>query len=72
MAKQRELVPLSRVGAAPGGYKCSKCERVFSPYGNLAEADLLKVRAEFKSHNCREDSSQAALRVVREATEGNQ
>jgi len=66
---KRELVPLNTAGAAPWGYKCSKCGRVFSPHGNLSDADLLKIRAEFEAHNCREDASQAAARIVREATE---
>jgi hypothetical protein len=69
MAKQRQLVPLNKVGAAPFGYKCDQCSRVFR-VGNLNDEETQrKIRAEFEAHNCKEDASQAAARIVREATE---
>ena len=72
MKKQRELVPLNTVGAAPWGYKCSQCGKVFSPRNGLTEAESNKVRAEFDAHDCRQDTSQAAARIERESTEGKQ
>lgn len=71
MAQKRQLVPLNKVGAAPFGYKCDHCGRVFRA-GDLSDKETqLKVRADFDAHNCREDASQAAARIVREATEDN-
>ena len=52
---------------------CSSCGRMFLGKPNAGERTddvLLRVRAEFDAHNCREDASQAAFRTVREATEG--
>ena len=68
---QRRLIPLNRVGAAPFGYKCDHCARVFPVPGGLLsnEEKVTKVRAEFEAHNCKEDASQAAARIVKEATE---
>src|ERR1700722_7962928 len=52
--------------------RCSICHRPFSakpnPGGRTDDA-LLRIRAEFEAHNCHEDASQAAARIVREATD---
>jgi hypothetical protein len=51
---------------------CSSCRRVFLGKPNPGESIddvLVLVRAEFEAHKCREDASQAAARIVREATE---
>ncbi len=58
----------------PAMARCSACKRVFvaKPQGNERTDDLLlKIRAEFDAHNCNEDASQAAARVVKEATENH-
>jgi hypothetical protein len=40
------------------------------PGGRVSDEEkIAKVRADFEAHNCREDVSQAAARIVREATE---
>jgi hypothetical protein len=71
MTQKRQLVPLNRVGAAPFGYRCDHCGRVFPvPGGELSnEEKVARVRAEFEAHNCHKDASQAAARIVRQATE---
>ena len=52
--------------------RCSFCDRPFiGKYGpgERTDAVLLRMRADFEAHNCKEDASQAAARIVREATE---
>ena len=52
MAKPRQLVPIARVGAAPFGYRCDRCGRVFPvSSGQLPEEEKIKtVRADFEAH----------------------
>ena len=55
-----------------GAYECSVCEKRFQP----DETDLGKLSREFAvheraQHRKREDVSQAAARIVRQATEGS-
>jgi len=56
----------------PLSARCSDCRRVFiaEPRSKDRIDDLiLQVRYAFDHHNCRENASQAAARIVREATE---
>lgn len=59
MAKQERLLRIPRDQRVPG--ECTACGHKFK------DPDMLK---KFREHNCNEDASQAAVRVVREATEG--
>jgi hypothetical protein len=56
------LIPLTDTTA-----RCSACKRVFAAKIDDATSDL---RQQFEDHNCTpsEDASQAAARIVREAT----
>jgi hypothetical protein len=58
MAKNERLLRVPRDPKLPG--ECTACGHKFT------EPEMLK---KFREHNCHEDSSQAALRVVRESTE---
>ena len=52
--------------------RCSVCKRVFIAKPKDGERDddaVLRMRADFDVHSCREDASQSAARIVREATE---
>jgi hypothetical protein len=71
MPKNRTLVKLAGVGGVSIAYRCSQCSRVFPVSGGpLADQQKAeKAQAEFNKHNCHEDASQAAARIVREATE---
>jgi hypothetical protein len=70
MAKNRVLLKHAMVGAMPVAYRCSECGHIFPvPGGALTDQQKAeKVQAAFDSHNCHEDASQAAARIVREAT----
>jgi hypothetical protein len=52
--------------------RCEKCQRPFGPFADAAQnpsaANKLLVN-EFNKHDCDEDASQAAARIVREATQ---
>jgi hypothetical protein len=68
----RELKFAKMVTNAPISARCSVCQRVFiaKPGASDRTDDLaLRIRAEFDQHNCDEDASQAAARIVRGATE---
>lgn len=56
--KARAILRVSRDPKVPG--ECTACGQKF------ADPDMLK---KFREHNCHEDASQAAARIVREATE---
>ncbi len=58
MAKKERLLRVPRDPKEPG--ECIACGHKFT------EPDMLN---KFRTHKCREDASQAAVRVVREATE---
>jgi len=58
MEKQERLLRVPRDPKLPG--ECTACGHKFT------EPDMLK---KFREHKCREDASQAAARIVREATE---
>ena len=75
--KKATLVITKHVGSIPIQGKCSSCPEVkFSTEGKIGTAveHLNALNEEFKLHfvdvHMREDASQAAARVVREATEG--
>jgi hypothetical protein len=71
--KKRELLLVRRKGGLIG--RCSSCKRLFMPSPELRGGDLRheaqeqQLRADFEAHKCDEDASQAAARIVREATE---
>ena len=74
--KKPTLVITKRVGSTPIKGKCSSCPEVeFSTEGKIGTAaeHMNALREEFKLHfadvHMREDASQAAARIVREATE---
>jgi hypothetical protein len=49
---------------------CSLCKRKFvgrQRSGETTDDVILRVRAEFNQHDCREDARQAAARILREA-----
>lgn len=75
--KKPTLLITKHVGSIPIQGKCSSCPEVkFSTEGKIGTAveHLNALNEEFKLHfvdvHMREDASQAAARVVREATEG--
>ena len=52
--------------------RCSICKRPFRDTpkaGERADTLALRMRLQFEAHDCDEDASQAAARIVREATE---
>jgi hypothetical protein len=71
-ARKRNLVILKvEHGTAMGG-RCSVCHRPFEvELGNSGAVSQAKANlwALFEQHACDEDFSQAALRVVRQATD---
>lgn len=73
MKSRRRRLILSKVEyGAPVGGRCSVCHRPFEvALGNSDSLDSAHQRLAdlFDAHTCDEDSSLAALRVVREATE---
>jgi hypothetical protein len=56
--KKERLLRVPRTGPA----ECNECGQKFT--GTYDE-----VLSKFRQHNCHEDASQAAARIVREATE---
>jgi hypothetical protein len=53
--------------------RCGRCRRVFfssSKEEDFAGERALDIQVQFDKHDCYEDASQAAARIVREATEG--
>jgi hypothetical protein len=74
MAKEPRYLQFSTlILGQPVTARCSHCDRLFleKPKHDRERTDemLLRLRAEFDQHNCNEDASQAAARIVREATE---
>ena len=76
--KKPTLVITKRAGSIPIKGKCSSCPEVeFSTEGKIGTAaeHMNALREEFKLHfadvHMREDASQAAARIVREATENH-
>jgi hypothetical protein len=60
MSKPERLLRVPRDPKVPG--ECTACGQKFP------QSDMLK---KFREHNCYEDESQAAARIVREATENH-
>jgi hypothetical protein len=60
MANKERLLRVSRDPKLPG--ECIACGHQFT------EPNMLQ---KFREHNCKEDASQAAARIVKEATEGH-
>ena len=72
MKTERSLQFANMVTGEPPSARCSDCHRVFiaKPRSKDRIDDLiLQIRYAFDQHNCREDASQAAARIVIEATE---
>ena len=76
--KKPTLVIPKRAGSIPIKGKCSSCPEVeFSTEGKIGTAaeHMNALREEFKLHfadvHMREDASQAAARIVRQATENH-
>jgi hypothetical protein len=72
-ALKRELVDLSYVHGIPAFGRCGKCGRPFeTPSDAMANPKKATedFHAAFAAHKCDQDASQAAARIVREATEG--
>jgi len=57
--KNERLLNVPRTGMA----ECNAC-------GHKFRGTQKEILEQFRQHNCDEDTSQAALRVVRESTEG--
>jgi hypothetical protein len=72
--KKPTLIVMNKLGAAPIAWKCSLCDQRFMiPEGNMpTQTKAALIDAEFSKHvrekHPREDFSQAAVRIVREAT----
>ena len=76
--KKPTLVITKRAGSIPIKGKCSSCPEVeFSTEGKIGTGaeHMNALREEFKLHfadvHMREDASQAAARIVRQATENH-
>jgi hypothetical protein len=66
---ERALRVDDRAVGAPAIGVCTVCgARFISRHQDVGEA-LKQLRTDFDRHNCKEDASQAAARVVIEATE---
>ena len=58
----------NQVAGAPTSGICTFCgARFISRLTDIGDA-LEQLRSAFERHNCKEDASQAAARIVREAT----
>jgi hypothetical protein len=72
-APKRDLRVVKWIGTVPAIGVCTYCSRQFKvPLGSMSHlADAQEsLRVQFVEHKCkREDASQAAARIVREATE---
>jgi hypothetical protein len=52
--------------------RCKKCDRQFGPYRDANTSPSVankRMVNDFNAHDCEEDASQAAARIVKEATE---
>ena len=70
---KRSLRVVKWLGTIPASGVCTFCDRLFTvpltALKRVADAQA-SLRIQFTEHNCkREDASQAAARIVREATE---
>jgi hypothetical protein len=69
--RKRELEFTSMEPGQAMTARCMACRRVFRAIPRIMEkADdiVLRIREQFDAHDCNEDASQAAARIVREAT----
>lgn len=70
--KKRYMRIVKMSGAMPDMAACTNCGHEFKVYSGkkhtIAEATE-NLRNQFAAHDCKEDASQAAARIVREATE---
>jgi hypothetical protein len=67
----RTLRISNQVTGAPTSGFCTACgARFMSRLKDIGDARE-QLRSEFGGHNCKEDASQAAARIVKEATEGH-
>jgi hypothetical protein len=68
----RRLLGITYIHSVPVYGRCSKCGRPFTTPSDATANPLKAMRdfyAVFQGHKCDEDASQAAARIVREATE---
>lgn len=68
---KRNLRIVKSAGGVPLLGVCESCNQTFTAAAHpLGEASKTDVRDQFEAHKCkRQDASQAAARIVREATE---
>lgn len=69
---KREMKIVKKIGPAPYMAVCTNCGhqfRVTSGETFTAEDATATLQKQFDAHDCKEDASQAAARIVREATE---
>jgi len=75
--KPPNLVLTNKIGDEPSAWKCPACSEPFqlSDYQGTGQEKLDQMLAayakHFKDSHSREDASQAAARIVREATEND-
>ena len=69
--KKRYMRIVKMSGAMPDMAACTNCGHEFKVYGSkkhtVAEATE-NLRKQFTAHDCKEDASQAAARIVKEGT----
>ena len=72
---KRELRIVKRIGPAPCIAVCTSCNRQFTVMDTVVrtvEGAEASLQEQFDGHKCKpEDASQAAARVVKDATEGH-
>ncbi len=69
---KREMQIVKKIGPAPYMAVCTNCShqfRVTSGKTFTVEDATETLEKQFAAHDCNEDASQAAARIVREATE---
>jgi hypothetical protein len=66
---KRSLKVIDKGMGAPLAGMCTACKRKFVAKPKLGEDPMEFLLEQFNDHKCKEDASQAAARIVREATE---
>lgn len=70
------LVLTNKIGGEPVAWKCADCSEPFhlAPHNGTTEEKVALMQAayakHFKDRHSKEDTSQSAARIVREATKG--
>jgi hypothetical protein len=68
---ERSLHVINKGPDAPLTGVCTGCNRRFISKHEPGTDPIHRMTQEFNDHNCHEDASQAAARIVREATENH-